>query len=537
VEKREVLKTLSFAMKRRLAEELPADRPGLIAYDSYWNTLRENPSFRSHPDVKAVMDCSQVLEARIQQGFTRPAYKPMALHVIHGLSLHRLTTGDVHAPIGATAQELRDSLCLYQPGIEELGGDPADDLLSQVETVLREIHKTVSGQFISLNAENRQYYLDLKKTDDYDALIDKRAEALEDQTRDRAYYEALKRAMECTDQTYVSGYRIWQHELEWREHKAARDGYLFFGAPNKRSTAVPPRNFYVYFIQPFDPPRFTDEKKPDEVFIRLASPDDKFRASLSNYAATIDLASTSSGHAKTTYEAKASGFLRELVQWLQQHMSDAFEVSYQGRRKSLVEWAKGKSIRELSGLASHERINFRDLVNTIAGVCLGAHFQNQAPEYPFFSVLITASSRPQAAQDALRALAGQPDETSHGDPGRLGVAGRRACRTTPLEIRAASAERAEQQGGGPSRQPVGDHPRSAGRRVPGPAEPAVGTRVGRRRPGRAGLHRRRGAGGPRQQVRRHGDGPVGGCGRARVGPVQAYRAAEGVEPAGAEGHV
>ena len=37
--------------------------------------------------------------------------------------------------LGATAEELRDGLCLYQQGIEDLGGDPADDLLSQVETV------------------------------------------------------------------------------------------------------------------------------------------------------------------------------------------------------------------------------------------------------------------------------------------------------------------------------------------------------------------------------------------------------------------
>ncbi len=55
----------------------------------------------------------------------------------------------------------------------------------------------------------------------------------------------------------------------------------------------------------------------------------------------------------------------------------------------------------------HERINFRDLVNTIAGICRGTHFQDQAPEYPFFSVLITGKNRAQAAQDALRAIAGQ----------------------------------------------------------------------------------------------------------------------------------
>ena len=353
------------------------------------------------------MPCSQVLESRIQQAFTRPAYKPMALQLIHALSVHRLTTGDIYATLGATAEELRDGLCLFQPGIEELGGDPADDLLSQVETVLREVHKTVSGQFISSNPDNHQYYLDLKKTDDFDALIEKRAESLDSSQLDRYYYEALRRVMECTDQTYVTGYKIWQHEIEWLERKAVRQGYLFFGAPNERSTAVPPRDFYLYFIQPFDPPHFKDEKKPDELFLRLANTDEEFRTVLRNYAAALDLTSTASGHAKSTYESKASNFLRDLVQWLQKNMTTAFEVTYQGRAKSLTEWAKGKSIRELSGIGSHERINFRDLVNTIAGICLGTKFQDQAPDYPFFSVLITGANRAQAAQDALRAIAGQ----------------------------------------------------------------------------------------------------------------------------------
>ncbi len=407
VEKREVLKTLSLAMKKLLGQELPDDRPGLIAYDSYWTNLRENPSFRAVPDIKAVIDCSQVLESRIQQAFTRPAYKPMALRLIHALSIHRLTTGDIYATIGATAEELRDGLCLYQPGIEELGGDPADDLLSHVETVLREIHKTVSGKFVSFNPENRQFYLDLKKIEDVDAIIEQRTESLDSSQLDRYYYEALKRVMECTDQTYVTGYKIWQHELEWIERKAARQGYLFFGAPNERSTAVPPRDFYLYFIQPFESPHFKDEQKSDELFLRLTNLDEEFRTALSSYAAAVDLASTRSSQERIPYDQKSSGFLRDLVQWLQKNMATAFEVTYQGRTKSLTEWAKGKSIRELSGIGSHERINFRDLVNTIAGICLGAHFQDQAPQYPFFSVLITGTNRDQAAQDALRAIAGQ----------------------------------------------------------------------------------------------------------------------------------
>ena len=406
VEKREVLKTLSVAMKRLLDMEVPTDQPGLIAYDGYWTTLKENPSFRAIPDIKAVIDCSQVLEARIQQAFTRPAYKPMALRIIHALSVHRLTHGDIYSPLGATPQELRDGLCLYQPGIEDLGGDPSDDLLSQVETVLREIHKTVSGQFISTNAQNRQYFLDLKKTDDYDALIEKRAESLDSSQLDRYYYEALSIVMEKKDQpTYVTGYRIWEHELEWLERKAGRQGYLFFGAPNERSTAVPQRDFYIYFIQPFEPPPFKDEKKADEVFLKLKTKDQEFQTALSYYAAALDLAGTSSGHAKATYESKASNFLRDMVQWLQKNMTTAFEVTHQGRTKSLTEWAKGKSIRDLSGIKTSETINFRDLINTIASICLAGHFEDQAPDYPFFSLLVF--SRKQAVQDALRAIAGQ----------------------------------------------------------------------------------------------------------------------------------
>ena len=309
IEKREVLKTLSQAMKRLLNKDLPDQEPGLIAYDSYWLDLRENPAFRAVPDIRAVIECSQILESRIQQSFTRPSYKPMALRINHALSIHRLTTGDIYSPIGATAKELRDGLCLYDPIVAELGGDPADDLLSQVETVLREIHRTVSGQFISSNPDNRQYYLDLKKTDDYDALIEKRTESLEEEQLNRSYFNALKRVMECTDQTLFTGYRIWQHELEWREHKAARLGYLFFGAPNERNTAHPPRDFYLYFLQPYHPPYYKDEKKDDEVFFRLTKTDETFTQALLKYAAALELASTSSGQAKATYERKADAFL------------------------------------------------------------------------------------------------------------------------------------------------------------------------------------------------------------------------------------
>jgi hypothetical protein len=409
VEKRGVLQIISFAIKALVGQEVPDDRPGVVAFDSYWKALKENAAHRALPEVKSIIDCSDTLEAKVKSAFPKKTYKPMALRIIDGLSVHRLTTGDPYSPIGLTPEELRDGLCLFHPGVAEMGGDPADDLLSLIENTLREIHKTVSGQFISSNKDNRQYYLDLKKTDDYEALIERRADSLDDGTLDRYYYDALRQAMESTDvPTHVTGFQIWQHEIEWREHKAGRLGYLFFGSPNDRSTAIPKRDFYLYFIQPFDPPRYTDEKKPDEVFFRVTGKDDTFSQSLKLYAAALELASISSGIKKQAYERKALDHLAALTKWLGEHLFQSIEVTYQGSRRKFLEWLKG------SGISGN--VNIRDAVNAVAGKCLAEQFSNSAPEYPRFSTLVTYGrdgNAQQAAQEAIRGIA-QPNRTKQG---------------------------------------------------------------------------------------------------------------------------
>lgn len=275
-EKRGALETLRDQIQPLLAQEVPQDRPALLAYDSYWDKIAAKPELRADPAVSPVMAVSEVLTTRIQQAFTRPAYRPMALRLIAALSVQRLTTGgDVYVPVGPTAAELRDSLCLFHPGTDAMGGDPADDLLNLVLTTLREILRTVNGQFISKAQGTDQFYLDLKKDIDYDAQIHKRAENLADNALDRAYFSAIRQLMERSEETiYVTGFQIWEYQIEWQERNVERTGYLFFGAPNDRPTAQPPRDFYIYFLQPFDPPKYQDQQLADEVFIRLKAPDD-----------------------------------------------------------------------------------------------------------------------------------------------------------------------------------------------------------------------------------------------------------------------
>jgi len=147
----------------------------------------------------------------------------------------------------------------------------------QINAPLVNVNLELSGRILDLT--ERQRALQLPRllggdpADDLNARTEKCAESLDASQLDRYYYKVLKRVMEGADQTYVTGYKIWQHELEWLERRAARQGYLFFGAPNERSTAVLSRDFYLYFIQPFNPPHFEDEKKVDEVFFCLTNTD------------------------------------------------------------------------------------------------------------------------------------------------------------------------------------------------------------------------------------------------------------------------
>ena len=134
--------------------------------------------------------------------------------------------------------------------------------------------------------------------------------------------------------------------------------------------------------------------------------DDDLKRHLSSYAAALDLASTASGGAKAIYLSKAQDFLRAMSKWLQEKQMTAFEVTYQGKKKNLQEWAKGVSLRDRARLGADERINFRDVVNVVSGLVLGQRFVDLSPEYPTFSVLVTEANRKQLIGNALRALAG-----------------------------------------------------------------------------------------------------------------------------------
>ena len=394
-EKREILKTLSSEMRRLLDEDVPEGETGLVSYDSYWSHLRDNASIRSIPDVRDVIDKSGVLENRIKQAFTRKAYTPMALRISSGLSVHRLTTDDVHAKIGPTASEIRDDLCLFHEALPEKN---SEFLKTTVESCMNEIVKTMSGQFITHNRENDQYFLDLEKNIDYDTEIEKRSESLSKSELDRYYFDALKIVMDRVDRTeYVAGMRIWQHEVQWQTHKIFRRGYLFFGAPNERDTAKPRLDFDIYFMQIFEVPRKNWEDLETDIQFRLKHRAEEFDNALRLYAGAQAMAATAGSATKKNYLDKADLHLKSLTNWLRNNLLTAYEVVHQGVAKKIPDV-----------LTKHKTGNLtvRELVDLVCSVALEEVFEERYPEYPSFSIALTTDNIGDAVSSGIRALSG-----------------------------------------------------------------------------------------------------------------------------------
>ena len=396
-EKREVLKTFSEAMRALLDKDVPSDQPGLISYDHYWDVLRDNASMRGLPGVSEVIEKSNVLEGRIKSAYTRPMLLTMALRIIQGLSVHRLTTSDIHDPVGATTEELRDHLCLYVRMPEESAGF----LLDQVEVALREIVRTVSGQYISRNDTNGQYYLDVKKDIDFDAKIRERGDFMEESDLNRYFFDALRQVLNLSDTTYVNGHRIWFYEVPWPERNVTRPGYLFFGAPDERSTAQPPRDFYVYLLPPFLSRPWHDEQRSDEVVFQLTGLDPIFEDTVRLYAGARALSNESPTH-RDVYAGKADTHLRRLRSWLQERLTGRLQVIYLG-----VQRTTGETLAQLRASANQP---IEEILRFIASRLLAPDFEERYPAYPGFSRLsqpISEAARPADAQEAIRHLAGR----------------------------------------------------------------------------------------------------------------------------------
>lgn len=398
IENRHILKNISLTIKEIFDKEVPEDRPGIISFDDYWPAIKSNGLLKSDVTISRVVSASGQLEEIINRSFTKTAYKPMALQIIYALSVHRLTTNGLDVQFGLTADNLKDDLCLYLPMPEQ----DAEFLLGAINATLKEIMKTVSGQFIIHNDANNQYYVDVDKIVDYDERIKQKASMMAEGELNRYFYTVVYGCLEWEARQYVNGFNIYEYNLNWTSHNIFREGYLFMGLPGERSTAQPERDFYIHIMPPFGDVSADTHNLDDEVYFYFRG-SDEFKEMLRLFAAANAQAEISEGKDKDAYLSKAQMFKKKLIKYLSENKNTCFNVTYKCHMQQLIEVLKGKYNRDMT---------FKDTIDLASSVCLDAYFGTIYPEFPVMKTKITKKNQAEAVRVAFDYFAGRKNQLS-----------------------------------------------------------------------------------------------------------------------------
>lgn len=366
--------------------------PGIYSFDSYWPAIKADGLLKTDPAISKVVGASSQLEEIINRAFPKPAYKPLANKIIYALSVHRLQNNDLALKFGMTAENLRDDLCLYLPMPE----NDADFLLGIISATLRDIMSTVSGQFLIHDEGNNQYYIDVNKVVDYDEKIKQKASLLSSDELNRYFYQVTYSCLEWDKKQYVSGFNIYEHDLNWQSHNIFREGYLFMGLPGQRSTAQPERDFYIHIMPPYGNRENTHDLD-DEVYFYFKS-NEEFKEILSYFAAANALADISDGSDKDAYLQKANMLRKKLIKFLSNNKNTCFDVIYKKEKRQLIEILKGKYNPDST---------FGDTIDLAASICFDDYFNNKYPDYPVMQTRITRKNMIDNARVAFDYFAGR----------------------------------------------------------------------------------------------------------------------------------
>lgn len=393
IENRQILKNISLTIKDLFNQNVPEDAPGVVSFDTYWPAIKNNGLLKSDVAISKVVNASTQLEDIINRSFPKPAYKPLAIKIIYALSVHRLTTSSLDVQFGMTAENLKDDLCLYLT----MPVQEPDFLLGIINQTLKDIMTTVSGQFIIHNDANNQYYIDVDKIIDYDEKIKQRAQLLSNDELNRYFYKVVYDCLEWDKKQYVPGFNIYEHDLNWASHRIFREGYLFMGIPEERSTAQPERDFYIHIMPPYSNKDGKIRDLKDEVYFYFKSTDD-FKELLSQYSAANLQADISEGKDKDAYLGKASMLQRKLKRYLSENVNTCFDVRYRKEKHQLIEILKGQYRSDST---------FNETVDLAASICLDDYFNDKYPEFPVFQTTITRKNMATNAAEAFAYFAGR----------------------------------------------------------------------------------------------------------------------------------
>ena len=413
VERREVLKVLSEEGGLLADVELNPDQLRLITADRYWLHIERDVGLDSNNAIAKVKGNVRSLRAKITDAQLPAEDKVLAERLIGALAVNRLTTPTIDDMVGLSPQDLKNRLL---PPARGLMRDRA--VLDQgVKRLLEKVREAAAGQFLTTTNDGKQYYIDPRRTTDYDEEVRVAARSLSPTVWQRYFNEFVLRQLELENANPAIQGRLWQYSLPWKVKNVDRPGWLFFDFPSHRSTAKPAYDFYVFLLPSKRISKLADDDFPDqrdELYVQFegfpaarCSGEDEtvpetFLDHLRLYAAARErqreLQGSKDGVAAT---GRIAGQFFDLcaTEW-QQNGGDWVQIRHRGKSKTLRLW-----VQEVApGKAAAE---FRERLRVVSAHLLADSFAQDYPDYPTFTETVTEQSRPGASHDAVKLMCDQ----------------------------------------------------------------------------------------------------------------------------------
>ena len=375
---REILKTLSNQFQDILEQEITKDNPGLLTYDSYWEHMKGESDLMADPDIRRIKEVTDTVRDKIDTFFTggRVANKDIANRITNACAI-KILQDELTKQHGTNAENLVDDLCLTNP-IAMIEKD-RQLLVDTIESAAANIITASSGQFFHKNNENGEYHLRIEGGINFDQKIKDYADQMPESNKDDYFFKFLGVNLPLDeDSTYRTGFKIWAHSIEWKSHKTFRDGYIFFGNPNEKSTTQPRQHFYIYFMPIFDESKKIRNHEEDEVYFIFDDLSEEFKKAVTLYGAALALAGHADSSQKIIYNQKIGELNKKARTLFDQEYVRITKVDCMGKELPLSGF-------QLPGAGSTKEQVFSDVASDV----FEPWFNNENPDYPSFSQLLS----------------------------------------------------------------------------------------------------------------------------------------------------
>lgn len=369
---REILKTLSNQFTEILEKEVPLDNPGLLTYDKYWEDIQKSQDLMAIPDVRKVKEVTETINDKIESYFTgvRSKKKKIAKRIANACAI-KLLQHELTKQNGTNTEHLVDDLCLT----DQLATD-RDFLIDIMDSTAQQIITATSGQYFDKDAENGEYHLRIEGGINFDQKIKDYASSMADGQKDEYFFKFLEINLPLDHVTYRTGFRIWEHTVEWKSHKTYRDGYIFFGNPNEKSTTHPRQHFYMYFMPIFDESKKKRNHEEDEVYFIMDGLSNEFKQAVTLYGAALALEVRADSSQKAIYRQKIEELNKKARALFDSEYVQITKVDYQGKELPLNGYP-------LLGTGYTKE----QIFSGVASLVFEEWFEQERPNYPKFSQL------------------------------------------------------------------------------------------------------------------------------------------------------